>query len=182
MNQHHFAFAISAFLLVGCGQPEETKQDKLIETAELGNAVLSNKEGDEVGRLRIYQDGAATMLKIEVSSLAPGEKAAHLHMAGKCDAPDFKSAGGHLNPLNATHGKHSESGPHFGDLPNLTISESGTANASVELVGDTAGVAGHIFDEDGTALIIHEGPDDYRSDPSGNAGSRIACGVIAPKS
>ena len=110
--------------------------------------------------------------------MSPGEHGFHLHTTGKCTAPDFTSAGGHLNPGNNTHGSMSPGGQHLGDMPNLTIAANGTGRAEVQLEGNATDVLADIFDADGTAVVVHEGPDDYRTDPAGDAGSRIACGVI----
>jgi superoxide dismutase, Cu-Zn family len=107
--------------------------------------------------------------------LPAGDHAFHIHAVGKCVAPDFKSAGGHYNPEEDQHGIMNEAGPHAGDMPNIHVPESGQLH--IEVLNQMVSLDG-LFDEDGSAIVIHEGPDDYTSDPAGDAGSRISCGVI----
>ena len=104
----------------------------------------------------------------------------HLHAVGDCSAADFSSAGGHLNPQNNSHGSENQQGAHLGDLPNATVGPNGVGAVSDVLRGEAAQVLGWIFDADGTAVVVHEGPDDYRTDPAGSAGARVACGVLSP--
>jgi len=101
-----------------------------------------------------------------------------ISVTGTCTAPDFTSAGGHLNPLGKEHGRLNPAGSHVGDLANLVASTSGTASATYDLPGTREQLLEWLFDEDGTAIVIHAGPDDYRSDPAGEAGPRLACGVL----
>jgi Cu-Zn family superoxide dismutase len=101
-----------------------------------------------------------------------------LHVTGSCDGPDFTSAGAHLNPGNRQHGSENPAGTHLGDLPNAIIGSSGAGTVSAILPGTREEVLARIFDGDGTAIVVHAAPDDYRTDPSGNSGSRIACGVL----
>lgn len=123
--------------------------------------------------------GRATLL-VSVAGLAPGTHGIHLHAVGKCEGPDFTSAGGHLNPAGKQHGLHNPAGSHLGDLPNLTVGEDGTATLSHGLGMSGQALLADLFDADGTALVIHAGPDDQVTDPSGNSGGRISCGVFAP--
>jgi Cu-Zn family superoxide dismutase len=118
-------------------------------------------------------------LKITVKGLPPGEHALHVHAVGKCEAP-FTSAGGHFNPGNKKHGLMAAAGHHAGDMPNLHIPRSGDAAVEVLNTDITLekGKPNSVFDADGSALIIHSGKDDYRSDPTGDAGGRIACALI----
>ncbi len=118
-------------------------------------------------------------LRIESSTLPPGEHGAHLHAVGKCDGPGFTSAGPHLNPHGRMHGTDNPQGAHLGDLPNISIDNSGSGTLSALIAGSRGEVEPLLFDADGTAVVIHAGPDDYRTDPSGNSGDRIACGVLA---
>jgi len=142
-------------------------------------AVLKNATGQEVGSARLIQQGHDIAVSITVSSLAPGLHGTHVHMTGSCIAPDFKSAAGHWNPKSTQHGMHNPLGAHAGDMPNMDVGSDGTgmlrfsiSNARIS-GGETA-----LLDVDGAAIVIHAGPDDMMSDPAGNAGQRVACGVI----
>jgi Cu-Zn family superoxide dismutase len=115
-----------------------------------------------------------------VAGLSPGAHGIHLHAVGKCEPPGFTSAGGHLNPFAKEHGMENPAGSHLGDLPNLDVSADGTATMSFPLGLSPRALQTQMFDGDGTAIVIHAGPDDYRTDPSGNSGGRVACGVFAP--
>lgn len=149
-----------------------------IPTQRVGEATLSRTNGVPAGTVQLLSNGSTVSLAVAVAGMSPGEHGFHLHTTGSCVAPDFKSAGGHLNPAGHTHGSLSEGGKHLGDMPNLTVGANGTGSADVDLEGRAGLVLEQIFDADGTAVVIHAGPDDYRSDPAGDAGPRIACGVL----
>jgi Cu-Zn family superoxide dismutase len=147
--------------------------------AKVAKADLKDAKGLEVGTatFRAAPDGVRISLRLK--NLTPGEHAVHIHDAGKCDPPDFKTAAGHFNPAHKHHGKDNPEGPHAGDLLNFTVSGQGTATTALLASGVTLGTeATGLFHEGGTSLVIHASPDDYKSDPAGNAGARIACGVI----
>jgi Cu-Zn family superoxide dismutase len=138
---------------------------------------------DAAGQTRARASFTDTQDGIRVSvvavHMAPGAYGAHVHAVGRCDAPDFTSAGPHWNPTGRSHGKENPNGYHKGDLPNLIVGADG--RGSMELTIPDAGLrngAMRILDDDGAAMVIHAGADDYRTDPSGNSGSRLACGVI----
>jgi Cu-Zn family superoxide dismutase len=147
--------------------------------AQSGKAALKDKSGKQVGTAELSQTPAGALLKLDVKGLPAGERAFHIHAVGKCEPPSFESAGPHFNPSNEKHGMLSGHG-HAGDMPNLHIPPSG--ELSVELVNTTItlekGKPNSVFDADGSTIVIHEGKDDYKSDPAGNSGGRIACGVI----
>ncbi|WP_414902342.1 superoxide dismutase family protein [Sphingomonas flavalba] len=114
------------------------------------------------------------------TGLTPGEHGVHVHTTGKCDAPDFTTAGGHWNPTGKMHGSMNPHGPHAGDLPNLTVAEDGTGTIRFTIPGATlSGGAEAMLDADGAAFVVHAGPDDLKSDPAGNSGGRIACGTFS---
>jgi Cu-Zn family superoxide dismutase len=103
----------------------------------------------------------------------------HLHATGRCDPPGFTTAGGHLNPAARQHGLRNPAGPHLGDLPNLTVAANGTGRMEATIAATLTPGQAPLFDADGTALVVHAGPDDMVTDPAGNSGARIACTVIA---
>jgi Cu-Zn family superoxide dismutase len=142
-------------------------------------AELKNAQGQKVGNASFKQAMDGIEVSLKVFNLPPGTHAFHIHTVGKCDPPDFKTAGGHLNPQNMKHGSKNPSGPHAGDMPNITIGKNGKGKLMIlnKRVTLTPG-SNSLFHEGGTAIIIHEKADDEMTDPTGNAGNRIACGVI----
>lgn len=147
--------------------------------AEAAKAELRNAKGEAVGTATLTEEPGGVKIAIQASKLPPGTHGFHIHAVGKCDPPEFTSAGGHFNPHAKKHGLKSPEGPHAGDLPNLVVGGGGTAKAEVvaALVTLKEG-KNSLFQPDGTALVIHANPDDEKTDPTGNAGGRIACGVI----
>jgi Cu-Zn family superoxide dismutase len=147
-------------------------------SAEMANAALKDKSGKAVGDVDLIQMPTGVLLKLSVKGLTPGEHAFHIHAVGKCEAP-FDSAGPHFNPGNHKHGLMTGPG-HAGDMPNLHVLQSG--ELTVEILNSAVtlekGKPNSLFDGDGSSIVIHAGPDDYKTDPAGNAGDRIACGVI----
>ncbi len=147
--------------------------------AQSAKAALKSADGKDVGTIEATQTPSGVLLKVSVKGLPPGERAFHVHAVGKCEAP-FTSAGGHFNPGNKKHGMMAADGHHAGDMPNLHIPSSGeltieVVNAAITL---EKGKPNSVFDADGSAVIIHAGKDDYKTDPTGDAGGRIACGVL----
>jgi Cu-Zn family superoxide dismutase len=154
---------------------------RLAAAPKSAHAEIVNAQGANIGSAKITLTSDGVKIAVKVSQLTPGEHGIHIHTVGKCEGPAFTSAGGHFNPTNAHHGVHNaqEPHPHLGDLMNLVVDTNGKANASFITNGVTLGDgANSLFHEGGTALVIHAKADDLMSDPSGNSGDRIACGVI----
>lgn len=144
----------------------------------VGEARLTFADGRPAGTATLLNDADGLRIVVTATGMTPGPRGFHLHTTGKCEAPGFTSAGGHLNPGNRKHGTMAVGGAHMGDLPNLEIGANGSGTATEVVPGGRAVLAA-IFDADGTAVVIHAKADDYKTDPTGNAGDRIACGVFS---
>jgi len=150
------------------------------QAAGKASAILKDADGKEVGTATLTDTPGGVLINLDLTSVPAGDHAFHIHAAGKCEPPDFKSAGGHFNPDETEHGLENAEGPHAGDMPNIHVPADGKLNVEVLNVDVSLSDDSALLDDDGAALVIHAGPDDYRSDPAGDAGARIACGVIAP--
>jgi superoxide dismutase, Cu-Zn family len=169
------AFAAAAAApLAGCVTDEPTGGAPM---------ALVNASGQSIGSVRAWQTAGGVSFRLAASGLPHGVHAIHVHAVGRCDPPDFASAGPHWNPAGRKHGMNNPAGPHAGDLPNVTVAANGMLGETLTLTGASltgAGAAGVLLDGDGAALVIHATADDYATDPSGNSGARIACAVIQP--
>jgi Cu-Zn family superoxide dismutase len=150
----------------------------LAEAQPKASADIKNAAGETVGEAVLEQRDDGVQITVTLTGLSPGPHAFHIHETGRCDPP-FESAGGHFNPTGKQHGKDNPQGPHLGDLPNLDVPQSGRVKAQVTVKDVTLAGGRHaLLDADGAAVVVHEGADDYKSDTAGNAGERLACGVI----
>lgn len=144
-------------------------------------AEVMDLEGKSLGTLELMNMGSGVHITGELMGLPGGDHGIHIHATGDCDAASkFETAGPHFNPTDHKHGSENPEGPHAGDLPNLPVPPEG-AGVIVDLMGEAVTLGdgdNSLFDADGSAVVVHAGPDDYKSDPSGNSGDRIACGVI----
>ncbi len=145
------------------------------------HADLVDSKGATVGHAKITAAAGGVKIAVTVMNLTPGDHGIHIHTVGKCDGPAFTTAGGHFNPTNAHHGVRNTADPHphLGDLPNIAIDAKGKGKLAFTVEGATLDPGPNsLFHDGGTALVIHAKSDDLMSDPSGNSGDRIACGVI----
>ena len=148
--------------------------------ADTASAVLKDANGTQVSKATLVATPSGTLLTLELTAAPPGAHGFHIHTTGKCEPPDFASAGGHFNPDETKHGLMNPEGPHAGDMPNILVPENGKLTVEVLNPLVTLSKESALLDEDGSALVLHADPDDYKSDPAGHAGGRIACGVITP--
>jgi Cu-Zn family superoxide dismutase len=149
------------------------------QAPKAAHADIVNAQGQNIGTAHITAEKKGVKIEVKVSQLPPGTHGIHIHSVGKCEGPDFKSAAGHLNPDSKQHGKDNPAGPHDGDLLNIEVKADGTAKATLLDTMVTLGEGPNsLFHDGGTSIVIHAQPDDYKTDPAGNSGARIACGVI----
>ncbi|ESR25299.1 superoxide dismutase family protein [Lutibaculum baratangense] len=178
------AMAIAAGMALA-GPASAQEQEAATEAEAASNQVtasadLMTSEGEAAGTVAIVETPHGLLVQLDAEGLPAGGHGFHIHETGQCDAPDFQSAGGHFAPEGNQHGVLSEGGPHAGDLPNIYVPESGALRADFFVPNVTiADGDDALLDDDGAAFMIHSSIDDYETDPAGDAGERIACGVVA---
>lgn len=187
--------AAGSLMLAACSKTEAPSEnsaapdDVAFDNAVGGNSAMAGVpttanfnggDGALLGTVTLSEDPSGLVMNISGVGMPAGVHGIHLHEKGLCDGPKFESAGGHWNPSAKKHGRDNPEGAHAGDLANLTVAADGTATVSIPVAGaKMASGEMMLADADGTALIIHAKPDDYKTDPSGNSGDRIACAVVA---
>ncbi len=169
---------LAAFIAITLGLTSCTTRSN-VPTARLAQAKLLAANGLPAGTAVLSAAGDRVSITVAAVGLPAGPHGLHLHTVGKCEAPGFTSAGAHLNPGGHQHGSANPQGSHLGDLPNLNSTDNGAGTLTVELKATRSEAEAALFDDDGSAVIIHAAADDYRTDPTGNSGARIACGVFS---
>lgn len=167
-------------LLSGCNYFQSEKISVSTSEVQSAKALMYNTKNELIGEIKLTETEEGVELTANLENLKPGKHGIHLHEFGKCEAPAFETAGAHFNPTKKQHGIENPLGPHKGDLPNIEVDQAGKVEVSFVTADFTLkkGQPTSIFDADGTSIVIHEKKDDYKTDPSGNSGARIACGVI----
>ncbi|WP_088049294.1 superoxide dismutase family protein [Virgibacillus dakarensis] len=162
------------------GADDNTQNEKKDDDNQTVQVDLKNGDGESVGTTTLEQVSKGVKITLEGHDIPSGTHGFHIHETGQCEEPDFKSAGGHFNPEDSNHGFDDPDGLHAGDLPNIVVGKDGTVNESfiAEKVTLEEGKDNSLFGDGGTAIVIHEGADDGKSQPSGDAGDRFACGAI----
>ena len=177
MNGKILASGLALAGLAACA-----RQDEPVEPAS-GDLPAAIELRDPGGRLlanATVGEAAGVRVRVEAAGLVAGTYAVHLHQTGLCEPPAFETAGPHWNPTGRRHGRLNPQGPHLGDLPNLTVGADNAGTVEFTIPGASLDRGDRrLLDRDGAALVVHAGPDDYRTDPSGNSGARLACGVVA---
>ena len=190
----HFVAAISAAALISaCQKPAEPAANDMATANDMGamneaapaataqSAQLMDAGGKAIGTVEMSEDASGLTLKVTAAGLPAGTHGVHLHEKGMCEGPKFESAGAHWNPMTKQHGRDNPMGAHLGDLANMDATDGAEATSTYQVAGVTMGGTGNaLADADGTSLVVHAKADDYKTDPSGNSGDRIACAVLAP--
>lgn len=184
--RHFAAFSSVALMaaLSACamsdGAPSSSASSSASGDGPSASATLLGGDGAARGTAKIVQTTDGLQVSVAAIGLTPGVHAAHVHTTGLCTGPDFTSAGGHWNPAGKQHGMENPAGSHIGDMPNMTVGADGTGTLTYTIKGGMlSGGTTPLLDADGAAVVVHALPDDYKSDPAGKAGDRIACGVLA---
>lgn len=168
--------SLSTLALAACSQQDAVAVGSPTAGGARATAMLRTGTGGDAGRATVTEVAGGLRYTLDVKGLSAGTHGAHIHTTGLCDGPDFTTAGGHWNPTTMKHGSMNPQGPHEGDLPNLIVGTDGRGTLGITVPGAT--MTG-LLDADGAAIVVHAGADDLMTDPSGNSGGRVACGVFS---
>src|SRR5271156_2231933 len=161
------------------GQTQTVALRSSVQMAGTARADIVNATGDKIGTATFVPSAGGVRVDLNVSQLPPGTHGVHIHNVGKCEGPDFKTAGPHFNPTNKKHGRDNPAGPHNGDMPNIEVGPDGKVATSLLDTNVTLSEGPNsLFQDGGTSIVVHASQDDYKTDPAGNSGARVACGVI----
>lgn len=176
---------ISLTVFVGGCNLFDKKDEKVAVNSNANSSLTATAKvigsnNESYGNAFFEEEDNGVKVTLALSGLPAGAHGIHIHSVAKCEAPKFESAGSHFNPTNKEHGKLNPNGYHLGDLPNLEVGEDGTVDLNFLAEGVTLqkNAENSLMDGEGTSLVIHEAADDYKTDPAGNSGARIACGAI----
>lgn len=188
MRLTFIAASLATIALAACGSPDTAEGDAATDEVamdsdpvmagggESATATLMTADGTEVGTVTATGSAGGITVNVEAMNMEPGLHGVHIHETGSC-SPDFAAAGGHWNPDSSTHGLEGDEGQHAGDMPNLDVGADGTGTLQYML--SINAMWDGLMDADGSAFIVHAGEDDQMTDPSGDSGDRVACGVFA---
>lgn len=180
-------FTACAIAVIGCGPKETPATDSTVavDSAMPGmnmaggaTAAVMDASGRELGSLMLSDGTGGITVSGTLRGLTPGDHGIHIHTMGMCDAPAFTTAGGHWNPTSKMHGTENPQGPHLGDMMNITVGADSSVNVQLTSPGGSLHGTEMLMDTDGAAVVVHAAADDYKTDPSGNSGDRVACGVV----
>jgi len=171
-------FYFAALAMIATSAHAANPADRAEAPRTLATAQVADPTGAPLGTARIIGGKDHPRLEVDLKGISPGVHGIHFHSVGACSGAAFADAGPHLNPANHQHGTLNPMGSHLGDLPNVTADAAGRVHESIELPMTAGALLAAVIDQNGTALVLHAGPDDYRTDPAGASGARIACGVF----
>lgn len=179
MRQHHFTLpgvVLLSLIAAGCSPQGESPGEV---SGNVARAALVGADQTQYGEVIVAQGDDGLIVNIKAQGMSPGPHGVHIHQTGKCEGPDFKSAGGHWNPQSKQHGFDNPQGAHAGDFFNLDIGADGAGALEAKIPGASLSDGDNaLLDADGAAFVVHEGADDLKTDPSGDSGGRLACGVF----
>ena len=171
------SIATTTLLLTLAACNDDLKTGAPVPEGRSATAMLRTAAGADAGRATATEVADGIRITVDASNIPSGTHGTHVHTTGRCDAPDFTTAGGHWNPTERKHGTMNPQGPHQGDLPNMIVGTDGRGTIALTVPGATLA---SLLDADGAAMVVHAAADDLKTDPSGNSGGRIACGVFQP--